>query len=109
MLLAGVSGDRVSIGKMSPDSAAIVQICHPWTLSWRGRQSPIYNYTRADGAPASVLSSEPIVLQAGYIFYLYMIIRYEEIFIEWTIFGDWFYKAPALEAEFYSQTFLIKV
>ena len=29
-----------------------------------------------------------------------MIIRYEEIFIEWTIFGDWFYKAPALKAEF---------
>ena len=49
---------------------------------------------------SSVLSSEAIVLQAGYIFYLYMIIRYEEIFIKWTIFGDWFCKAPALEAEF---------
>ena len=27
---------------------------------------------------------EAIVFQAGYIFYLFMIIRYENIFIEWT-------------------------
>ena len=32
MLVAGVSVDRVSIGEMSPHSAAIVHFHHPWKI-----------------------------------------------------------------------------
>ena len=43
---------------------------------------------------------KPLCSVLGHIFYLFMIIRYEEIYIEWTIFdifGDQFFKGTCTE------------
>ena len=50
-------------------------------------ESPIYNYYTETERPMPMsvnIEAIVLVLQALYIFYLFMIIRYREIFIEWT-------------------------